>query len=217
MASIESLTFECPACEPVRQAEGERVWLGAQQVAYSLRFTRGEISWPFDLTDLDAAREFYTRQCAENLGVMLEMDAVRAAGAEALCGVFKYRSPIAGSSGMAYVGILWLPFRDCRFQVNVEAVETGLTGVRETTVMAIEGDNWPKEPQSEPLVVKSWAELHAVAAKTPPRHFPSDHRKYDGSFPQHPLSRVRASLARVIATAQLGPDASGLLPHRVGS
>ena len=31
---------------------------------------------------------------------------------EALSGVFKYRSPAPGSLGMAYVGILWLPFQD---------------------------------------------------------------------------------------------------------
>jgi hypothetical protein len=48
------------------------------------------------------------------------------------------------------------------------------------------------------------------------RHLPSDDLANDATFPQHPLSMVRAGLARVIATAQLGSDARGLFPHRVG-
>ena len=91
----------------------------------------------FDLTDPASAREFYRRECEQNAGVMLEMEPVTAAGVEGLCAVFKYRSPVPGSLGMAYVGILWLPFRDCRFQVNVEAIEQGTTGIREAAVMVI--------------------------------------------------------------------------------
>lgn len=133
--------------------------------------------------------------------------------------MFKYRSPVPGSLGMAYVGILWVPFRDCRFQVNVEAVEQGTTGMREAAVMVVEGDNWPMEPQAEIPVIDSQEELDALYAKArerPLRRLPSDEPKYDVSFPQHPLALVRAGLARVIDTAQLGAAARGLLPHRVG-
>ena len=84
--------------------------------------------------------------------------------------------------------------------------------------MVIEGDRWPMEPQTEIPVINSPEELDALYAKArerPPRRLPSDDPKYDASFPRHPLSLVRAGLARVIATARLGPDARELLPHRV--
>jgi hypothetical protein len=218
MASVDSLTFDLADCELVQQAEAERIWVNPDHVAHRLKFDTGVIYWPFDLTDPDAARAFYRRECELNRGVMLEMEPVTAAGVEGLAGVFKYRSPIPGSLGMAYVGILWLPFRDCRFQVNVEAVEQGTTGMREAAVMVIEGDKWPMEPQAEIPVINSQEELDALYAKArekPLKRLPSDDPKYDASFPQHPLSLVRAGLARVIASARLGSDARGLQPHRV--
>lgn len=215
MASVESLTFDLDACELVREGDSERIWINSDRVAHRLRFERGVIYWPFDLTDADAAREFYRRECEQNAGVMLEMAVVTATGAEALAGVFKYRSPRPGSLGMAYVGILWLPFRDCWFQVNVEAVELGTTGMRECAVMVTEGDRWPMEPQDEIPIIDSMEELEALYQKARVRHLPSDDPKHDASFPQHPLSLVRARLARVIATARFAPDVSSLLPHRI--
>lgn len=218
MASVDSLTFDLADCELVQQAETERIWVSADHVAHRLKFDHGVIYWPFDLTDPDAARAFYRQECEQNAGVMLEMEPVTAAGAEGLAGVFKYRSPVPVGLGMAYVGILWLPFRDYRFQVNVEAVEQGTTGMREAAVMVVEGDKWPMEQQAEIPVINSQEELDALYAKArqrPLRQLPSDDPKYDTSFPRHPLSLVRAGLSRVIATAQLGPDARGLRPHRI--
>src|SRR5688572_21898557 len=210
MPSVESLRFDLPDCELRQQNETERIWISSDHIAYRLKFDRGVIYWPFDLTDLSAAREFYRRESEENAGLMLELDVVTAAGAEALSGVFKYRSPMPGSLGMAYVGILWLPFEDCRFQVNVEALELGTTGVRECAVMAIEGDRWPMEPQSEIPVIETEEQLQELYRKARVRHLPSDDPKYDASFPQHPLSQVRTRLARIIGSARLGPDAKGL-------
>lgn len=218
MVNVDSLTFDLADCELVQQADTECIWVSAANVAYRLKYDPGAIYWPFDLTDLDAARVFYRQECQENGGVMLEMDSVTAAGVEGLSGVFKYRSPLPGSLGMAYVGILWLPFRDCWFQVNVEAVELGTTGMREAAVMVIEGDMWPMEPQTEIPVINSPEELDALYAKSrdkPLRRLPSDDPKYDSSFPEHPLSLVRVGLARVIASARLGADARGLEPHRI--
>jgi hypothetical protein len=191
--------------------------MNADHVAHMLRFNRGSINWPFDLTNPAAATEFYRNQCADNGGVMLAMEAVTAARAEGLSGLFKYRSPLPGSLGMAYVGILWLPFQDCWFQVNVEAFEMGTTGMRECAAMVIEGDRWPMVPQEMILVINSEEELEALYNKARVRHLPSDDPKYDASFPQHPLSLVRARLARVIDTAQLGPDSQSLRPYRVAN
>ena len=78
----------------------------------------------------------------------LAMERTTAAGAEALRGLFKYRAPVPGSLAMYYVGILWLPFQECNFRINIEAVETGITCVRESAVMVIAGDSWPM-PQQE--------------------------------------------------------------------
>jgi hypothetical protein len=216
MVSVDSLTFDLAGCSLRERSESHRGWMNADHVAHMLQFNLGSINWPFDLTNPAAATEFYRNQCADNGGVMLAMETVTAAGAEGLSGLFKYRSPLPGSLGMAYVGILRLPFQDCRFQINVEAFEMGTTGMRECAVMVIEGDRWPMEPQAEIPVINSEEELQALCSKAQVRYLPSDDPKYDASFPQHPLSLARARLARVIATTQLGPEAQGLRPYRVG-
>jgi hypothetical protein len=44
------------------------------------------------------------------------------------------------------------------------------------------------------------------------RQLPSDDERYDASFPDHPLSQVRARLAEVVATAGLDSGAGRLTP-----
>ena len=198
MPNIDSLTFDLTDCSLGEQSESHRRWMNSAGLAYLLRFNRGRLDWPFDLTKLDAATDYFTRQCGGNGGVMLSMHVSTVAGSEALCGLFKYRAPIPGSRAMYYVGIIWLPFQQCRFQVNVEAIEMGSTGTREAAVMLIDGDKWPK-----------------MAADMPVRQLPSDDERYDQEFPGHPLSQVRARLAKVMETARLDVSGATLTPFRV--
>ncbi len=185
MVSVDSLTFDLTGCLLREWSESHRGWMNPDHVAHMLRFNHGPINWPFDLTDPAAAMEFYRNQCANNGGVMLAIEVVTAAGAEGLSGLFKYRSPVSGGHGMCYVGILWLPFEDCRFQVNVEAFEMGTTGVREAAVMVIEREKWPMESQAEIPIINSEEELQALYRKARVRQLPSDDPKYDALFPQH--------------------------------
>lgn len=216
MTGIDSLTFDLTDCSLEEQSENHRGWMNSADVAHKLRFDRGPPDWPFDLTNPDEAAAFYRKQCADNGGTMLAMEVTTAAGAEWLCGLFKYRAPFPGSLAMYYVGILWLPFQECQFQVNVEAMEAGTTGAREAAVMLIEGDQWPTPPpDTPPVVLNSAEELFEQLRTAPIRQLPSDDERYDSSFPDHPLSQVRARLAQVLASARLDLDAGRLTPFRV--
>lgn len=214
MAGMESLAFDVAGCTPGESSENHRFWMNAAGVAHLLRFRAVPVDWPFDLTMPDAAAAFYRQQCIDNQGVMLSMDVLKASGLEALSGLFKYRAPEPGSLAMCYVGILWIPFGDCNYQINIEAVEAGTTGIREATVMMLEGDKWPI-PDAEPVVLAEGESLFERMRATPLRIIPSDSAAYDATFPSHPLSLVRARLGEVAAT--LGGDASlaALKPFRV--
>lgn len=214
--NIDSLTFDLSDCSLREQSENHRGWMNSGGVAHKLQFQLGPPEWQFDLTDPDAAIEFYRQQCAANSGVMLSMAVITAAGVEALRGLFKYRAPVPGSLAMYYVGILWLPFQACRYQINVESMETGTTGTREAAVMLIEGDKWPKPPaDTPPIVLKSAEELFERLGSSPVRQLPSDEERYDHSFPTHPLSKVRARLAEVTATLKLNAAKGSLKPFRI--
>src|SRR5665213_3067299 len=81
------------------------------------------------------------------------MQVITSDGIEALRGLFKYHAPGPNRLAMAYIGILWLPFETCRFQINVEAMELGTTGMREAIVMSLNRENSPQFEQSgNPLV-----------------------------------------------------------------
>ena len=215
MPDVGSLTFDLTDCVLREQSETHRGWMNPAGVGHVLRFHRGAPDWPFDLTDPAGAAAYFRRASAANGGVLLEMEVVAAAGTEALRGLFKYRSPVPDSLGMYYVGIVWLPFRDCVFQVNVEAMEAGTTGFREAAVMVLLGDEWPKPPQEQIPLIETEEQLQALYRSAPARQLPSDDAKYDPSFPDHPLSLVRARLAQVIATLRLESAGRALKPFRL--
>ena len=150
---------------------------------------------------------------------MLEMEVIAlAGGVEALRGLFKYHAPIPNSLGMAYVGILWLPFEACRFQINVESVELGTTGMREAAVMITEDDNWPRPPDDEIPHIENDEELQAMYAEAlakPPLQWPSDERKYDAQFPDHPLSKVRVRMDKIVASMKFDASIKSLRPFRI--
>jgi hypothetical protein len=140
---------------------------------------------------------------------MLSLEGTMTAGAEALRGLFKYRAP--NGIAMYYVGILWLPFQECRFQINVEAIETGLTGAREVFVYITEPELRPNPPSDTPAVSLNSAEK--PLGSLPVSTGPSDNERYDEVFPKHPLSKVRRRMREVMATLEL--DASALTPFRI--
>lgn len=216
MLTAESLRFDLADFELREDGVMRRGWINPDGVGQSVQFGSGAIDWPFDLTRLDEAREFYRGQCQANGGAMLAAEVVPIAGFEALGGVFKYRSPEPSSLAMYYVAILWLPFRECWFQVNIEALERGATGVREALVMMLHPESWP-EAQGEPTMLPAGVDFATHARRTPVRPLPSDEPRHDEKFPAHPLSLVRRRLGEVIATAHFEPAvARNLRPFRLG-
>ena len=114
-------------------AEREIGFMSAEGVAYLLRFNQSP-DWNFDLRSLDGAFDFYGKQCADAKGAMLSLELVKVDGTfEALKGIFKYRFP-ENPLAMAFVGIIWVPFMEACLQINVEAFEQGMTGMREALV-----------------------------------------------------------------------------------
>jgi hypothetical protein len=90
----------------------------------------------------------------------------------------------------------------CYFQINIEAMESGTTGIREATVMMLEKDKLPATKQT-PIVLNSGAELFERLKSTAIKILPSDDEQYDHLFPEHPLSKVRKRLDEVIKTLKL--------------
>lgn len=170
--------------------------LKSSNVCHLLRFEPGSPDWPFDLTDSTAATELYQRQSKDLGRVMLSLKVTTVAGAEALRGLFNYRAA-TNIFAMYYAGILWLPFQNCNFQINVEAMENGLTGARETFAVIIDHNSWPSPPPDTPPVpFESVEESFRRLMSAPVCQWPSDNERYDKPLPNHPLSKVRTRIWR---------------------
>ncbi len=191
------------------------MWITPQSDAAKLQLASHASRWPFDLRDETAARAFYTQECDSLSGALIEIAVRRIRGFEALTGVFKYRSPVPGHLGMYYVGIVWLPFETCAFQVNFESLERGTTGAREAAVALIERVAPP--PQEEPEMLTSMDDFFERVRSAKVRAIPSDAAAYDAAFPEHPLSKVRRLMAQFEAEAIFEKRLSALKPFRVGA
>lgn len=215
MASLDSIKFDLTNCELAARQPGKKLWLNPASVATLLAFSKGPPDWPFDLTDVDGARKFYGAQCASAKGAMLSLDVTTLDNFEALRGVFKYRSPVPESLAMMSVGIFWIPFDSCTFQINIEAVEQGTTGIREAAVNVMEPEKypdpsvldrcpWPQaDPDAEPVVVTDVEDMFARMRQAPLRPLPSDDVSFDPMFPEHPLSKVRGRMKVVADTLKI--------------
>lgn len=211
---LEDILPDISGWEEVERKSNMIMWYTEKHDACGRLFLSGACSWEFDLTSLDGARDFYDRQSAENGGAMIEIGIEEVKGIEALSGIFKYRSPVPDSLAMLYVGIFWFPFPKCIFQINFEAIERGTTGVREAAVYLIEKPN-RNESNQEPVPVASMEEMFQKMREKKVVRLPSDDMKYDASFPEHPLSRVRVLMAEFRENGYINPKLKGLKAYRV--
>jgi len=206
MPNTNSVKFDISDCTLREQTEEHLGWSTGSNVYLVLRVPKQRADWPFDLRDVDAARSFFSQQSASNGGALLEMESVKVGSYPALRGLFKYRSPIPQSLGLMFVNILWIPLGSCTAQLNVESLEHGETGGREAAVSLIESEGQVSPPESEPVLVRSVEEMFSHMRAQPLRALPSDAQKYDQSFPEHPLSKVRHRMEQVLQTISIADE-----------
>ncbi|MFG2332383.1 hypothetical protein ACGFMM_22500 [Streptomyces sp. NPDC048604] len=113
--------------------------------------------------------------------------------------------PRPNGQGQVFLGSWTVPRATCSTVVKVQAAEGQPTGMREAMVMAQMGPDRYFAP-------------HPYGADTTgglPYHM-GDHEHWDPQFPQHPLTRVRATLARLTPGLGLHDGFKALPPFGTG-
>lgn len=87
-----------------------------------------------------------------------------------------------------YVGSLTIPFRDFSFVVKVQCQEQGVTGMRESLLVAEALRNGTGRIEDGRFVPEGWS---------------FDDEQFDKKLPQHPLSRVRRELRHIAGTIRI--------------
>ncbi len=177
----------------------------------------GRADWLFDLDDMDAARLFYGDQCISFGGVMLCLDKTTISGVDILHGIFKYRAVDMGMA-MHFIGIIWIPFEDRIWQLNIESIEHGTTGLREALVFNMHPE-LEREVRQIPEEISSkftcQEDVHAYIKAQPLHVLASDEERFDSIVEVHPLTLVRRRLRRVLETMEFAPEVPQLKKFKV--
>ncbi len=188
---IEHIHFCKDSWQVDNSDKNSKFWFTENRDASRIQLFETKPDWSFDAKDEIKARAFFEQQAKDLGGVLVELQSEKICDVPCLSGVFKYHSPAPKDLGMYYVGIFWFPFEKFTFQINFESLEQGDTGMRESAVYAIEGHN-TDHIESEPEYVETMEELFEKFEKSEVVLLPSDDKKYDEIFPNHPLSKIRA-------------------------
>lgn len=189
----------------VEQGEQMTAWQDVDGDALTL--TRQTLVWFPDLADENAVR----RRCREHAQDMSSglIEAAVVTGADGPAVMFVYKR--LDKPAFVFTGMLVVAVNSKTWSVwTVVARERGTTGVREAVVTAqlMEEGKLTLESYRTSWAQDPYDPTYRGVDRSTLRYL-SDDESYDAQFPEHPLSKVRRELRRLLAV-QLHPKA----PHR---
>lgn len=212
MRSYESVGFD--ASDYTLQAESTqlRVWHTPLGDEVALFYFALPPDIPVDLGSLPALRTAY-RAVASLAGVgLIAVDTCSIAGCIAVRQIVKVPQQ---PSGMTYVGLLTLPFRDFSYVLKVLCEEHGVTGVRDAVVCQEVMQAGQVTPDVDAGVLLGWAaDPYDPTLREGLLRNLSEAEEYDARFPDHPLSRCRAVLQHLERTLRVADEVRTAPPWR---
>ncbi|MGW4629079.1 hypothetical protein [Streptomyces rubiginosohelvolus] len=175
-------------------------WLNDHGDVLSLHFFELPPDLPAALDDGPTLRHGLTHFTARAGGGLIEASVKRLGELPALRQILKLPLPNQ-PSGQAFIGSFTVPRAGCSSVVKIQAVERGMTGMREAVVMAKLGPDQYFRPHPYAPEVRGGLPFHAA-----------DHAQWDAEFPDHPLTRVRRTLDILAAAVTVAPEFAALPP-----
>ncbi|WP_406098910.1 hypothetical protein [Streptomyces sp. NBC_01013] len=190
------LGAELPGYRPV----ADDTWANDHNDVLSLHFFALPSDLPTALDDGPALRNALTHHIAQAGGGLIEASVKRLGELPALRQILKLPLPDR-PSGQAFIGSFTVPRAGCSTVVKIQALEQGMTGMREAVVLAKAGpqDYFRSHPYAPD--VQGGLPFHAA-----------DHARWDAEFPDHPLTRVRRTLDTLAQAVSVAPDFAALPP-----
>jgi hypothetical protein len=151
-------------------------------------------------------RETVATGIAQAGGVLIDFEVVDVAGCKLMRTVAKVRG---SGRAMVYLGAIQLHFAPCWWLIQLEARETGTTGMREAMVLTIQRERG----EDDAWQFQDLGPVDEIPQPTgPPIKLPSDDPEWDDLIPGHPLSAMRAAQAQLLASAVISERARALPP-----
>jgi hypothetical protein len=211
MQSLNSIEFDTSGFDFEGEHGGALIWYTPEGEGIGLFHFSIPPDIQVDLGSIDRVRGYYRTAAMSHGAAIVEVDILQLAGCQIVRQVGKVPQQ---PTGMTYMGSITLPFRDFSYVVKVQCMETGTTGVRDSTVLAEKMSAGEVTFDEETMKLRGW--MHDPYDRT--ISYPlspdgstcsynsSDSAQYDEYFPAHPLSRLRRILARIQTTLTVDRD-----------
>jgi S1-C subfamily serine protease len=151
---------------------------------------------PAPLDDLPLLRHRLAIETAE-VGALIEAHIVMIDSVPALYQLLKLPIPDQ-DSGQAFIAAFTVPKASCSAVLRIQCAEGEPAGLRESAVISRVGPEAFVRPHPYAPTLEGRLPWHA-----------GDEERWDGQFPDHPLSRAREWANRTISTAQIDPLPGG--------
>jgi hypothetical protein len=211
LPTLDSIRFDTADLQLQRDTPSERNWSTQAGEPVGLYLFVRPPDLPVALHDLQGLTTGFRDIARRAQRGLVEVEVVTADSCPGVRVIIKGVVDPKTGCGRFYTGSLILPFRDCSFVIKAQLEEIGSTGVRETVVTDhLLASGALRDLRSN----EGW--LVDAHDPTPPHlaRNVSEDARYDVEFPQHPLSRVRAFLDRVILSLEIAPDVKTLAPFK---
>ncbi|WP_335986248.1 hypothetical protein [Glycomyces sp. MUSA5-2] len=158
-----------------------------------VKTVEGQAFEPSWMHDLGALRRGFAGMYGE-AGCLIELERYEIVGVPVIYQVVKVPHP-ALPAGQVFMAIYTLPKTPVYAQLIYAAAESGMTGIREATLMAQLGmpADWTRPHPFDPSL-RTRLPFHR-----------GDDPAFDRQFPDHPLSRARAWAGHIGRTMRIDP------------
>jgi hypothetical protein len=205
MQSLNSIEFDTSGFDFGGEHDGALIWYTPAGDGIGLWYFSIAPDLAVDLNAIDRVRDYHRASAINNGMAIVEVDVLQLAGCQSLRQIIKVPQQ---PKGMLYMGSITFPFRDFSYVLKVQCMETGTTGVRDSTVLAQKMSAGEVSFDEETKKLRGWM----YDPYDPTISYPllpsggmccynsSDAVEYDRVFPTHPLSRLRKILAGIQST-----------------
>lgn len=203
MPTLDSIKFDTADFTFIGDEDNARVWHTRDGDGIGLYYFPLTPDIEADIQSVAEVRSHYRRLTDGSGSGLVECDTLLVHGCRTVRTIIKVPQQ---PTGMTYLGSLTFPFREFSFVVKVQCMERGITGLRESTILAelLESGKIIIDDDTQAGPIPGWVpdadDPAFVSGFTGNR---SEEEKYDQRFPTHPLSKVRLLLNHIQTTVQL--------------
>jgi hypothetical protein len=211
MQTLNSIAFDTSGFDFEGEHNGALIWYTPEGDGIGLFHFSMPPDIAVDLGSIDRVRGYYRTLAMNHGAAIVEVDVLPLAGCQSVRQVGKVPQQ---PTGMTYMGSITLPFRDFSYVIKIQCMETGTTGVRDSTVLAEKMSAGEVTLDEETMKLRGWMydpydrtigyPLSSDGSTC--SYNSSDSVQYDEYFPAHPLSRLRRILDRIQTTLTVDRD-----------